>query len=100
MNLSRFASPKYRRAAKGVAAGVVGMAIPLDKIVLAVMLGVQLRNIWLMEMQNGEEAGARSGGDSGGGSDSGGGLHPQTPLGKFIDGLPEEYYEPPVAPTT
>lgn len=63
-----------------VAAGVVGLAIPLDKIVLAVMLAVQFRNIWIQEMEHEEEVRARDGGDSGVGGDSAGRLDTQASL--------------------
>ncbi len=92
-------SPRYIRLAKGVAAGAIGMAVPFDKIVLAVMLGVQLRKIWMQELQHEEEVRAGGGGDSGAGGDSTGRLRPQAPLAKFIDELPEEYYGPAASPT-
>ncbi len=70
-------SPRSLRLARGVAAGAIGLAFPMDKIVLAVMLGVQLRNIWILETQHEEEVRARGGGDSGDSGDSVGRLHTQ-----------------------
>ena len=84
-------SPRYRRIAKGVAAGVVGLAIPLDKIVLAVMLIGQFRSIWIQEMQHEEEVRARVAVDSGVGGDRGGRLGTQAPLMRILVGLLPTY---------
>jgi hypothetical protein len=86
--------PRYSRIAKGVAAGVVGLAMPqvevLNRMALALALAGQIRTAWIQEMKHEEEVRSRFGVDGSGGGTRGY-LGAQAPLTNLIVGmLPEK----------